>query len=458
MEDDDHDDVMWNILYASGGAAAEEGREPESTARGRESISRELPVNNNAIHMLKEQRETYKSEADALREEMELFRKQLAGFKNHLPQQKLRQEDGEWEESSDIWDEVENMEFAQPYSDQHSGDDLFVQHAENYFKKDWEFSNSGRGRNVVSRQRTEYREPSNDDEESRDDAEIKRHLYEIPRHYQGDAAAQDNERYTGYISADSSSDGSEQQRVSFSVPEVSHECEYDETCVTISVEPKHGTILPPRVQRWKNVLEAAESMESREGEDDDARQKQFQHAEASSSYKSDQPYHDADVQTDDYDYNKQNDSDIHYSAAHTQTENEPYPFYAQSQELEVIPEVDECELSNGNGEYTKDMRTVQKLLDKYGKSVSSSMDEQEILSVEPDMPLVQIENIDAVIEYRGTKDPDAWFERHANLSQEKEDRGARGKKKISLTMAISPKSEPDASFERRRRNLGEQRD
>jgi hypothetical protein len=164
---------------------------------------------------------------------------------------------------------------------------------------------------------------------------------------------------------------------------------------------------------------------------------------------------DVTAQTDDCDYQQEHDNDSYHGATHNQTDDDDYQFYKQCQELEVIPEVDECELSINNGEYTKDMNTVKTLLKKYGKRVSFSMDEQETFSVEEEMPLVQIENIDAVIEYRGAKDPDAWFGRHANLSQDKEEREVRRSRKISLTVALSPKSGSQASSERRRREFGE---
>jgi hypothetical protein len=158
-------------------------------------------------------------------------------------------------------------------------------------------------------------------------------------------------------------------------------------------------------------------------------------------------YHHAKTQTEEKLFKTVDlESGKRSSTATTQTEEQQYQSYLQGQELEVIPEVDEAEFSGSNGEYKKDMMTVQKLLRKYGRNVIHSSDRDEINSADHDMPRVQIDNIDAVIQYREARDPDSWFERHASLSQEKEERdGSRQSTRISLTLALSPKSQSQSS-------------
>jgi hypothetical protein len=461
MEDeDDNDDVMWNILYATGKGTHVEQRQPDETTTKtlNHGEERERPVHNNVISMLKEQRETYKSEADALREEMEMIRRQLAGVRKMLPQQKLQKQDDEWEESVDVWDKMGTMEFLQPFSGKQSGDEVFMQRAENCFKKDWEFSFHGRDMKDLPERDADEQRRSKSNRVGEIQTSIESRLDDYAQHLRGERASRYEQGYASNVS-DSSSESAGRHRVSFSDPEVSDECEYDENCVTLSVGPDNNTILPPRLQRWKNVTKAAESMQGSEDEENNDQERPNHYAEANCDHDQYEEFsdvrNDVTAQTDDCDYQQEHDNDSYHGATHNQTDDDDYQFYKQCQELEVIPEVDECELSINNGEYTKDMNTVKTLLKKYGKRVSFSMDEQETFSVEEEMPLVQIENIDAVIEYRGAKDPDAWFGRHANLSQDKEEREVRRSRKISLTVALSPKSGSQASSERRRREFGE---
>ncbi|KAL3906598.1 MAG: hypothetical protein SGILL_009205, partial [Bacillariaceae sp.] len=453
-EEDDKEDALWNILYASpsgGGGTVDEEREPKSNGRtAKQNSLREPPAStNDVVDYLKEQRETYKSEADALREEMEMFRQQLSTIRNILPQQSLREENDERDPPEDVWDKVDS------------------QQSENFFNEDWEFSFNGREVRDQSDRSDRSIDVQDCDKRDKVVVEYTSNVQRLAARFNRNDIDSRDDRDCHDSHAEGSEDGDERQKVSFMVPEVTDACEYDKNRVIISAEPKESTILPPRVQRWKEVLTTAESMQSSEDEDfgceRDYHPNSFEDENDSipeerirdyynQLYLDSDEHHNVTTQTEDSEDEPDYDRDVQYNAAHTQTEDDEYQFYTQSQELEVIPEVDECELSNSNGEYTKDMHTIQKLLKKYGKKASFSMEE----SVEEDTPLVQIENIEAVIEYRGSKDPDAWFERHANLSQDKsrdkKNKKKRRPKKVSLTVGLSPKSVCQASRERAKKN------
>jgi hypothetical protein len=95
--------------------------------------------------------------------------------------------------------------------------------------------------------------------------------------------------------------------------------------------------------------------------------------------------------------------------------------FAPSQTLEIIPEVDEGD-NSGNDEYIRDMALVRKLLRKYKKKPTSKRHkdlQQKELPQQQLEPFVEIENINSVIMFKEASDPDSWFERHANLIQNK---------------------------------------
>jgi hypothetical protein len=100
--------------------------------------------------------------------------------------------------------------------------------------------------------------------------------------------------------------------------------------------------------------------------------------------------------------------------------------------------------NGANSEYIRDMATVRKLLRKYRKKVRNTTDEQSRDPSEDGL-LVEIENINAVIEYMETRDPDSWFERHASLSQTKEDGEKIRSKRYHVTLGLCSLTGSEAS-------------
>ncbi|KAG7356477.1 hypothetical protein IV203_001163 [Nitzschia inconspicua] len=392
------------------------------------------------IAELTERRDTYKSEAEKLRKELEFFRSELSNLRKSLPQK-----DGElWEEADDVWKTIGNMEFSHSFSRRQTSDDLFQQRVENYFKKDWEFSLNGR--------------------ELHDDARSDCSPLDCAGNYGAFTRPSLNVETTTLRRLEENNHQTRRNKVSFMTPEVSQKCEYDDTCVTITVEPAYGTQPTSKDFYWTNQqMQSLNTPATKERTqlqvDDTYRIPNHVHSHARED---DQSYdvevgepnlpnplkHDKSLEEDD------NDDDKRCAESITQTDEPDYQLHIKDQEMEIIPDVDEAECGTSNVEYKKDIAIVKKLLQKYKKrpELRATDENSSGIHVDSYTPLVQIENIDAVIECKETRDPDMWwFERHANLSQDKEDRdGSRRSARISLTLGLSPISSSQTSHGSRR--------
>jgi hypothetical protein len=415
------------------------------------------------IFRLMERRDFYKSEADMLRQEINFFRQELSGVRPSLST--TPNDNDSWQEAVDVWNTIGNMEFAQPFSSKRTSDEHFRQQAENYFKKDWDFAFQSRNDSEAA---LSIGTPFSAADGTSTKTMLHRRVVIEKLNQTKNKLCNQNSHIIDSAPLkvlEEKHTKRERTRVSFMTPEVSEECEYDESCVTISVEPDYGGV-PNKNRQWANrVMQSNPTSNLSENQNrqmDDAidrvsqeksahtRERNYSAQPTNVGYRRHNQSH-----TEDECYDDDHESDVRCVPATTQTEEQRCRSYFQDQELEVIPEVDEVESSASNGEYTKDMVTIQNFLKKYGKRHGKrheSLTQGSFHSLGGnEMPIVQIDNIDAVVQYRETRDPDAWFERHANLSQDKEEReGSRRSARISLTVGLSPISDSQASNGSRR--------
>jgi len=493
VDDSDDADAVWDVLYkatshsqasedyprrqARNGQAGEDFKKSRCGYQGRDHIGTSCTKSKTPVlAKLEKQRETYRKQAEALRKEMEVVRKQLDSVRKIIPRQPHSLQD-----NGEAWRKIGNVEFAHPFSAEdntESDDDFFVLRSENFFDKDWSFSfHSHEGWEEIERSRrcqSSANAVVHDDFTGSKDTEPQKAGMESVL----TAPTMSSEKESDSLIQQNACEKESQDQGVITVSNITDR-EPNESCANFSVDPifKHGTVEEERIESMEKLAEPSTDSEPTKLHCDMRQDEEWASFEMDSEGR-EQPGDDS--------------QDPRTATKHRKDESCNYHF--QPQHLEVIHEVDEGDEAT-TGDYSKDMETVQKLLQKYRKrggplnkvpqkshlkheappvqikvprkkqqsrqtstaktKVPDKVNSSRASHSSKDKPFAEIENVEAVILYREAKDPDSWFDRHANLIQGKEE---KEKVRCSLTVELSPPGS-QASLEREAKGeKGEQPD